>query len=271
MKRIELIFIAFVFCVTLFAQAPADRSQVRKGNRAYNLGKLAQAEDLYHKALSLDSNSVAANYNLANTLYKEEKYADAEKFIDKAEAAAVADPSLKSDDIYFNKGNLALQQKNYSTAVEAFKQSLLRNPGDMDARESYIYAKKMLQDQQNNQNQNNQNNQNQQNQNQDKNNQNQDKNNQDQNKDQQNQNQNQDQNQNKQDQDQNKQDQNQDQNQDKNQDQQDRQQSPSAGQLSKEAMEQMLKANEAKEKQTQEKVKEQEAMRMKSRQKDKNW
>lgn len=263
MKRIELIFIAFVFCVTLFAQAPADRSQVRKGNRAYNLGKLAQAEDLYHKALSLDSNSVAANYNLANTLYKEEKYADAEKFIDKAEAAAVADPSLKSDDIYFNKGNLALQQKNYSTAVEAFKQSLLRNPGDMDARESYIYAKKMLQDQQNNQNQNNQNQQNQ--------NQNQDKNNQDQNKDQQNQNQNQDQNQNKQDQDQNKQDQNQDQNQDKNQDQQDRQQSPSAGQLSKEAMEQMLKANEAKEKQTQEKVKEQEAMRMKSRQKDKNW
>lgn len=263
MKRIELIFIAFVFCVTLFAQAPADRSQVRKGNRAYNLGKLAQAEDLYHKALSLDSNSVAANYNLANTLYKEEKYADAEKFIDKAEAAAVADPSLKSDDIYFNKGNLALQQKNYSTAVEAFKQSLLRNPGDMDARESYIYAKKMLQDQQNNQNQNNQNQNNQ--------NQNQDKNNQDQNKDQQNQNQNQDQNQNKQDQDQNKQDQNQDQNQDKNQDQQDRQQSPSAGQLSKEAMEQMLKANEAKEKQTQEKVKEQEAMRMKSRQKDKNW
>ena len=217
------------------AQAPADRRDVRSGNRDFRRGDYKEAEIDYRKALIKDSTSVAANYNLANTLYRMEEYQDALKFCETAETA-------ERSDVHYNKGDIALQNKDYNTAVEAFKRSLLLNPDDIDAKENYIYARKMLENQQQNGGGGN-NDQNQ---------------NQDQNQDQ-NQNQNQDQNQ------------NQNQNQDNNQDDNNQTQNNQQPELSPQAAQQMLQAIEAKEKETQEKVKKEEALRLKSRQKDKNW
>lgn len=223
--------------------APLDRKEVRSGNRGFRKGHFKEAEIDYRRALVKDSLSVAGNYNLANTLYRMEDYQNAAKYVETAETA-------ENPDIFFNKGDIALQNKDYNTAVDAFKQALLLNPGDLDAKENYIYARKMLEDQQQNQNNQNQDNKDQNNQdNQDN------KDNQDQNKD------NQDQ------QDQNQPDNNQNQD---NKDQNQRQQ-PQDQQLTPQAAQQMLQAIEAKEKETQDKVKKEEALRMKSRQKEKNW
>ena len=259
------------------AQECPDRKEVRSGNRDFRKAKYKEAELDYRKALVKDSLSTAANYNLANTLYKMEDYTQAAKHFETAEYSLPAEKG--NADIFFNKGNAALQEQNWNTAVEAFKQALLLNPADMDAKESYIYARKMLQDQQQNQqgqdNQNNGDNQNQNNQNQDnqnnqnnRNNQNgdnQDKQNQD------NQNQNSPDNQNQQDR-QNQENQN---NGDGSGDQnQQPRQTPQGGEepkISPQAAQQLLQAVEAKEKETQEKVKKAEALKMKSRQKDKNW
>lgn len=221
--------------------APLDRKEVRSGNRGFRKGHFKEAEIEYRRALVKDSLSVAGNYNLANTLYRMEDYQNAAKYVETAETA-------ENPDIFFNKGDIALQNKDYNTAVDAFKQALLLNPGDLDAKENYIYARKMLEDQQQNQN----------NQNQDQNQDNKDQNNQD----------NQDQNKDNQDQqDQNQPDNNQNQD---NKDQNQRQQ-PQDQQLTPQAAQQMLQAIEAKEKETQDKVKKEEALRMKSRQKEKNW
>ena len=262
------------------AQECPDRKEVRSGNRDFRKAKYKEAELDYRKALVKDSLSTAANYNLANTLYKMEDYTQAAKHFETAEYSLPAEKG--NADIFFNKGNAALQEQNWNTAVEAFKQALLLNPADMDAKESYIYARKMLQDQQQNQqgqdNQNNGDNQNQDNQN----NQNQDNQN----------NQNSQNNQNGDNQDKQNQD-NQNQNSPDNQNQQDRQnqenqnngdgsgdqnqqprQTPQGGEepkISPQAAQQLLQAVEAKEKETQEKVKKAEALKMKSRQKDKNW
>lgn len=246
MKRLTgiLIFLLSV-SVAVFAQAPADKREVRSGNRDFKRDNYKEAEIDYRKALIKDSTSVAANYNLANTLYRMQDWEQAGKFIETAETAENAD-------VYYNKGDIALQNKDYNTAVDAFKQALLLNPGDLDAKENYIYAKKMLEDQQQNgggggggNNDQNQDQNNDQNQNQD---------NQDQNNDQ-----------NKDNQDQNK-DQNQDQNQDNGQGQGGQQ-----PELSPQAAEQMLQAIAAKEKDTQDKVKKAEAFKAQSRQKEKNW
>ena len=231
---------------------------MRRGNRDFRRDNYREAEIDYRKALVKDSTSVAGNYNLANTLYRMEEYDDAKQFIETAENG------VENADVFYNKGDIALQNKDYNTAVESFKRALLLNPGDVDAKENYIYAKKMLENQQQNQQQNGGGSDNQ---NQDQNNQNQDQN-QDQNKDQnndqnnnqdQNKDQNQDQNRNNQDRD----NQNQDRNDNRNQSQQ--------PQLSPQAAQQMLQAIEAKEKETQDKVKKEEALRARSRQKEKNW
>ena len=174
-----------------------------------------------------------------------------------ARVEELAASSDKAADFHYNRGNIALASKKYQEAVDAYKKSLLLNPGDLEAKENYIYARKMLQDQQDQQNQQNQQNQDQNNdQNQD---QNQD-NNQDQNKDQdQNNDQNKDQNQNN----------NQDKDQDKND--QDRNNGQNQQGISPQAAQQMLQAIQAKEAQTQEKVKKEKAEALKSRQKEKNW
>ena len=239
-----LLTVALSFAA-LQAYAQTDKKDVRRGNRDFRKEEYREAEIDYRKALVKDSLSVAANYNLANTLYRQGDYAQAMQTLSKNKEAAALDPS--SADYFFNLGDAAIQQKDWQTAVDAFAQSLIRNPDDMDAKENFIYAKKMLQNQQNQQNQDQQS--------QDDKNQNQDKQNQD--------------NQDKQNQD--NQDQNQD---DKDQNQDDQKEQPQQGQQPKitpQAAQQMLQAIQAKEKETQDKVNKQKAEALKSRQKEKNW
>ena len=243
MRYVKVLFAGILILSAQMLSAQTDKSEVRKGNREYRKGEFKEAEIDYRRALVKDSLSFAANYNLACDLYRQEQYDEAGNYMKKIADQAAA--STRESDYYYNLGDIALAKQDYKGAVDAFEKALLLNPGDMDAKENYVYAKMMLQNQQNQQNQDNQDNQNQdQNQDQDAQDQNQDENN----------NQNQDQ-----------QDQSNDQNrQNQSQQQQDAKISPQAAQ-------QMLQAIQAREKETQDKVNREKAAAMKSRQKEKNW
>ena len=245
-------------CLSLqAAQAQVDKHDVRRGNRDFRKENYREADIDYRKALVKDSTSVAANYNLANTLYRQGDMEQAKKMLDAVKESAPATESAA--DYYFNLGDVAIAQQDWQGAVTALEQSLLRNPGDLQAKENYIYAKKKLEDQQNQQ-QN-------QDQNQDQNQNNQDQNNNDQNQDNQNdQNQDDDRKDNKDDQ-QDKNDQN---NNDQNQ-QKPQQSQGDPPKITPQAAQQMLQAIQAKEKETQDKVNKEKAEALKGRQKDKNW
>ena len=247
----KLIYTLILLALPVAMSAQIDRKEVRSGNRQFRRENYKEAEISYRKALVKDSLSFAANYNLANVLYRGEHYDEAGKVMETVKEAAPA--SEHGADYFFNAGDIALARKDYAAAVDAFKQSLLLNPGDLQAKENYIYAKKMLEDQQQNgggggqDNQENQQNQ----QNQDDRQQNQDQQD-NQNQDQQN---------------------HQDQNQQDNQDGQNRdgQNQPQPVKISPQQAQQMLKAMQAKEKETQDKVNKEKAEALKSRQKEKNW
>ena len=266
MKRILYIVLLLSAVSALEMSAQVDRREVRKGNRDFKKETYREADIEYRKALVKDSLSVAANYNLANTLFRLDDMDQAAKVMDQIKE--VAPVTEYAADYYYNVGDIAIASKNWQAAVDAFKQALLRNPGDLDTKENYIYAKKMLENQQQQQQQN-QDNQNQDNQNQDQN-QDQDQDQNDQNQDDQNKDQNDknDQDQKNDDQNQDKQDQNQDK-QDQNQDQQ--QQQGQQPKITPQAAQQMLQAIQAKEKETQEKVNKEKAKALNSRQKEKNW
>ena len=233
-----------LFLTAISAAAQPDKRDVRRGNRDYKKENWKEAEIEYRKGIVKDSLSVAANYNLAADLYRQNNPQEAQKVLDRIKEVAPA--TENAADYFYNLGDVAIANQDWQTAVTAFEESLLRNPGDMNAKENYIYAKKKLQQQQNQQNQQqNDQNQDNQDQNQDRNDQNED--NKDQNKDQQ--------------------DRNQDnQQQDQNKDQQDQQ-----PKITPQAAQQMLQAIQAKEKETQEKVKKEKAAALQSRQKDRNW
>lgn len=143
-------FFSIVLCVllsgaSLFAQE--DKKDVRRGNKDYRKSNFKEAEIDYRKALLKDSTSFAATYDLANALYSQKDYEGAANTLEKLSKSAPE--SQYADRYYFNKGNVSLQKKDYKTAVDDFKQALLREPGDLQAKESYIYAKKMLESQEN--------------------------------------------------------------------------------------------------------------------------
>lgn len=254
-----ILVVSILLSVALTASAQVDRHDVRAGNRKFRKDNWKEADISYRKALVKDSTSVAANYNLANTLYRQENYEEAEKLMKKIGDNASA--SANAADYWYNTGDIAIAKKDWQGAVNAFKEALLKNPSDMDAKENYIYAKKMLENQQKNGGGNGDGQDNQDQNNQDQNNQN----GQDQNKDQNN--------------DQNKDGQNKDQDQDQNQnnDQGSGNQQPQQGQqgqegkISPQQAQQMLRAIQAKEKETQDKVNKEKADALKSRQKEKNW
>lgn len=229
-------FFSIVLCVllsgaSLFAQE--DKKDVRRGNKDYRKSNFKEAEIDYRKALLKDSTSFAATYDLANALYSQKDYEGAANTLEKLSKSAP--DSQYADRYYFNKGNVSLQKKDYKTAVDDFKQALLRDPGDLQAKESYIYAKKMLENQENGGEGES-------------------------NKDQQNQDQ------------QQNQEQNQDQQpSDGQQDKQEGEGQAQQQQISAQQAQQILKAIQAKEKETQEKVEKAKAQNEKSRQKDKNW
>ena len=246
-----ILVVSMLLSVALTASAQVDRHDVRAGNRKFRKDNWKEADISYRKALVKDSTSVAANYNLANTLYRQENYEEAEKLMKKIGDNASA--SANAADYWYNTGDIAIAKKDWQGAVNAFKEALLKNPSDMDAKENYIYAKKMLENQQKNGGGNGDGQDNQ-----DQNNQDQNKNGQDQNKDQNNDGQNKDQ----------------DQNQNQNNGQGNGNQQPPQGQegkISPQQAQQMLRAIQAKEKETQDKVNKEKADALKSRQKEKNW
>jgi len=253
-----LVVLALSGTVSELSAQTKEMRQVRKGNRAFDKEELQKAEVEYKKALLQDSTSIAANFNLGNLYYRMENWQEAKKFFQglgdtlKAQIPSGKDVSPKKvaaaqgkvADYYHNLGDLAVKEKDWQGAVDAFKESLRNRPSDMGTKANLAYAQKMLEDQQQNQDQN------QQNQNQD---QNQNQQNQDQKKDQ------------------DKQDQDKDQNQNKNQDQQNQQQQPQEGQMSPQEAQQILQAIQDKEKETQEKVNKEKAEKVKTREREKNW
>ena len=231
--------------------AQGERKSVRRGNRDFRKEAWQQAEINYKKALVSDSTSVAAGYNLGNTYFRQENFGEADRYY-KAAIDSLAKGKYGAD-AFHNMGNSLLKQRNWQGAIDAYKNALRRNPGDMETKSNLAYAQKMLENEQ--QNGGGQNDQNQdQNQDQDQNN--------DQNQDQQ---QNQDQNQN------NDQNQNQDQQQDQKQNQDQQRNQGQQPKITPQAAQQMLQAIQAQENDTQDKVKKEKAARLKSKQKEKNW
>ncbi len=238
---LKSIFAAALMLLVLPAAGQADRHDVRAGNRKFRKDKFKESEIDYRKAVFKDSTSMKAQYNLASALYRQQDYEGAKKALD-----AVASQDAPAQ-YHYNAGDVALQRRDYASAVKSFREALLRDPDDLDAKENYIYAKKMLENQQGQGGGGGQ----------DRDNQPQQQNDQPQQ-------------QNDRDQDQDRRD-NQD-NRD-NQNGQSQQQPEDGGQqeISPQQAQQMLRAVQAKEKETRDKVNKEKAALLKSKQKEKNW
>jgi len=170
--HIRLLVILFFLPAIVWAQE--ERQYIREGYKAYMNEKYSDAEVAFQKAKNVDSTSFIASYNLGGSFYKSEKYEQAQSSYSKL---AEADVSAKEKaHLFYNLGNTQVKQAILSMtgqnmqeateflkqALESYKQSLLLNPKDKEAKYNYMLTKellKKLQEQNQEQNQENQQNQ----------------------------------------------------------------------------------------------------------------
>ena len=72
---------------TVSVSAQVDKRDVRRGNRDYKKANYREAEIDYRKAIIKDSLSMAANYNLAADLYRQQNPQEAQKVLDRIKTA----------------------------------------------------------------------------------------------------------------------------------------------------------------------------------------
>lgn len=158
-KSIIITFLSLflVPCSLVFGQREA--SDVRKGNKQYNKQDYSAAEISYRRALDTNKESYAAQYNLGEALFKQDKYPEALAAYESA--ARMLDKNKDKEQmakVMHNIGNCQFAQQQYDKAVAAFQESLRANPKDNDTRYNLVKAMEMLlqQQQQQQQNQNQQ-------------------------------------------------------------------------------------------------------------------
>ncbi|MDR0543873.1 MAG: tetratricopeptide repeat protein [Odoribacteraceae bacterium] len=264
-KKIMIGIAALALCAPAIAQQ--ERRFIRGGNNEFHAQKFEDAEVQYRKALEKEEKSYAAAFNLADALYKQKKYDEAlQQF---SSLAKEQEDKENLGELYHNIGNTLLAQNKLDDCIEAYKQSLRNRPNSQETKYNLEFARKMKKEQENKDENKDQDKDQNKDQNQD---QNKDEN-KDQNKDQdQNKDENKDQDQNK---DQDKKD-DQEKNRDQNQNQDDKPQEQPQQQeakISPEDARRLLKALEAEEQKTQDKVQKEkaEALKAKRMKVEKNW
>ncbi len=140
---------------------------MKEGNKAYRSKEYQKAAEQYDAAAKKkpDFNSL---YNEANALFQQGKYPEASE--KNMEAFQYAKTSEQKNMVTYNLGNSFFKTKEYEKAIDAYKQALRNNPGDLDAKANLTRAlmEKHKQDEQKKNNQQNKDQQKDQNQDQDK-------------------------------------------------------------------------------------------------------
>jgi tetratricopeptide (TPR) repeat protein len=111
-----------------------------KGNDAFDEKKYADAEADYRVSQSKTPKYAVSSYNLGNSIYRQNKSAEAKYPYLKAIESAKTKPQKHK--AFHNLGNVYMNEKNYEAAVEAYKNALRNNPDDEQTRYNFALAKK---------------------------------------------------------------------------------------------------------------------------------
>ncbi len=113
-----------------------------QGALAIQNNEFITAEVAYRKAIAIEENKATGSYNLGNAYYKKSKNEEAlSRFVN---AAKVATTKPQRHQAFHNLGNALMNQKEYSGAVEAYKNALRNNPSDDQSRYNLALAKDLL-------------------------------------------------------------------------------------------------------------------------------
>lgn len=162
MRKIIFLFLVFFGITTLIAQKQEAKDKERslresknytwEGNKKLSEDNFVAAEADYRIAISESQENTAAPFNLGNAYYKNETYSEA--FGRFKEAGEIATAKTEKHKAYHNMGNVFMKRKEYAKAVEAYKEALRNDPTDEETRYNLALAKELLKKEEENKDQN---------------------------------------------------------------------------------------------------------------------
>ena len=142
MKNI-LIILSFLMSFNSFAQN--KKSFLRDGNKLYADSSYNEAEMQYRKSLEKDQDYFNASFNLADAVYKQERYEESSALFDALKDNAPTETDLAK--VYHNLGNSLVKEQKLEEAIDAYKSSLRINPKDKDTRHNLAITHRQKQQQ----------------------------------------------------------------------------------------------------------------------------
>ncbi|HHN48281.1 MAG TPA: VWA domain-containing protein, partial [Bacteroidales bacterium] len=126
-------------------QAQTENKIIRRGNKAFENERFQEAELHYRRALEENNNNFRGNFNLGNSIYRQDHYDEAARAFQRAIANQTDEKELSK--AFYNFGNSLLMNQQIPESIEAYKNALRLNPSDDDARHNLVYAMNLLEQQ----------------------------------------------------------------------------------------------------------------------------
>lgn len=130
-----------IICLLNIAFGPAIVGKVKEGNRLYQKGNYEEALKKYTDAQIDRPESPELSFNIADILYKQRKYNEAQQMLEKA--IPQSDPQLEAK-IYYNIGNCRYRQGDLRGSLDYYKKALELNPNDEDAKYNIEFVEKKI-------------------------------------------------------------------------------------------------------------------------------
>lgn len=145
-KPLFILMLATLSLLILTACSPSAEKLNQDGNDAFTKEQFEEALSAYQSAQIENPELAEPYYNSANTLYRQGDYAAAMEQLQIALSYAEGDTLAENS--YFNLGNSFFNNQELDPAVENYKQALLLNPDDQDAKYNLELALQQQQQQQ---------------------------------------------------------------------------------------------------------------------------
>ena len=141
-----LFILSFLMSFNAFAQN--KKAFLRGGNELYADSSYNEAEMQYRKSLEKDQDYFNASFNLADAVYKQERYEESSSLFDALKDNAPTKIDLAK--VYHNLGNSLVKEQKLEEAIDAYKSALRINPKDKDTRHNLAITYKEQQKEQEN-------------------------------------------------------------------------------------------------------------------------
>jgi tetratricopeptide (TPR) repeat protein len=151
-KQVPLLLLALLLALTAVACRPSKAEQLNKeGNDAFTAQAFQDALAAYQTAQIEEPELAEPYYNAANALYRQGAY---EAALEQLQIAlSFADQDALAQAGYYNLGNSSYNAQDLESAIASYKQALLLNPDDQDAKYNLELALQQQEQQQQNEQQ----------------------------------------------------------------------------------------------------------------------